>query len=284
MEGYRVVTMDYAADKADIFVTATGNYHVITHEHMQRMKDQRHRLQHRPLRQRNRRRGAQAAQVGKHQAAGRPRDLPGRQAHHPARRGAARESRLRHRAPELRDELLVREPDDRADRAVHAHGKYPVGVYVLPKHLDEKVARLQLTKLERRAHRADRRAGRATSAWTRPGPTSPITTATDGPVCGPGRQRRGTGRGAPAAHRRRRDPAGRQGGRRARARRGCRARAGVCRPAWPSAGAGGGAGGGARGIDCVRAQQAPLLARGRHRVVRARSARKCRRGADPGAR
>jgi adenosylhomocysteinase len=40
MEGYRVVTMDEAADKADIFVTATGNYHVITHEHMSRMKDQ----------------------------------------------------------------------------------------------------------------------------------------------------------------------------------------------------------------------------------------------------
>ena len=38
MEGYRVVTMEYAADKADIFVTATGNYHVITHEHMLRMK------------------------------------------------------------------------------------------------------------------------------------------------------------------------------------------------------------------------------------------------------
>ena len=39
MEGYRVVTMDYAADKADIFVTATGNFHVISHEHMQRMKN-----------------------------------------------------------------------------------------------------------------------------------------------------------------------------------------------------------------------------------------------------
>jgi len=38
MEGYRVVTMDYAADKADIFVTATGNYHVITHDHMAKMK------------------------------------------------------------------------------------------------------------------------------------------------------------------------------------------------------------------------------------------------------
>jgi adenosylhomocysteinase len=38
MEGYRVVTMDYACDKADIFVTATGNYHVITHDHMAKMK------------------------------------------------------------------------------------------------------------------------------------------------------------------------------------------------------------------------------------------------------
>ena len=38
MDGYRVVTMDYAADKADIFVTATGNLHVIDHPHMQRMK------------------------------------------------------------------------------------------------------------------------------------------------------------------------------------------------------------------------------------------------------
>ncbi len=40
MEGYRVVTMDYAADKADIFVTATGNKDVITFDHMAKMKDQ----------------------------------------------------------------------------------------------------------------------------------------------------------------------------------------------------------------------------------------------------
>jgi len=40
MEGYRVVTMDYAADKADIFVTATGNKSVITFAHMAQMKDQ----------------------------------------------------------------------------------------------------------------------------------------------------------------------------------------------------------------------------------------------------
>ena len=40
MEGYRIVTMEYAADKADIFVTATGNKDVITHAHMKAMKDQ----------------------------------------------------------------------------------------------------------------------------------------------------------------------------------------------------------------------------------------------------
>ncbi|MAF84029.1 MAG: adenosylhomocysteinase [Gammaproteobacteria bacterium] len=40
MEGYRVVTMEEAADKADIFVTATGNFHVIKHDHMVQMKDQ----------------------------------------------------------------------------------------------------------------------------------------------------------------------------------------------------------------------------------------------------
>ncbi len=40
MEGYRVVRMDDVADQANIFVTATGNYHVITREHMEKMKDQ----------------------------------------------------------------------------------------------------------------------------------------------------------------------------------------------------------------------------------------------------
>jgi adenosylhomocysteinase len=40
MEGYRVVTMDWAADKADIFVTTTGNRDVITYEHMAKMHDE----------------------------------------------------------------------------------------------------------------------------------------------------------------------------------------------------------------------------------------------------
>jgi len=40
MEGYRVVNMDDVADKADIFVTATGNFHVLNHDHLAAMKDQ----------------------------------------------------------------------------------------------------------------------------------------------------------------------------------------------------------------------------------------------------
>jgi len=40
MEGYRVVTMEDVADKADIFVTATGNYNVLTHDHLAAMRDQ----------------------------------------------------------------------------------------------------------------------------------------------------------------------------------------------------------------------------------------------------
>ena len=40
MEGYRVVTMEDVVDQADIFVTATGNYNILTHDHMAAMKDQ----------------------------------------------------------------------------------------------------------------------------------------------------------------------------------------------------------------------------------------------------
>ena len=97
MEGYRVVTMDYAADKADIFVTATGNIHVITHEHMAQMKDQAIVCNIGHFDNEIDIAGAQAVQVGEHQAAGRPRHLPGRQAHHPAGRRPPGEPRLRHR-------------------------------------------------------------------------------------------------------------------------------------------------------------------------------------------
>ena len=53
MEGYEVTTMEDAAPRADIFVTATGNVDVITLDHMRAMQRPRHRLQHRPFRQRD---------------------------------------------------------------------------------------------------------------------------------------------------------------------------------------------------------------------------------------
>ncbi len=57
-----------------------------------------------------------------------------------------------HRPSQLRDEFVLRQPDHRPDRVVAPtrRGSYPVGVYTLPKHLDEKVARLQLKKLNAR--------------------------------------------------------------------------------------------------------------------------------------
>ncbi|TWG87579.1 adenosylhomocysteinase [Cupriavidus gilardii J11] len=149
MEGYRVVTMDYAADKADIFVTCTGNYHVITHDHMARMKDQ-----------------AIVCNIGhfdneidiasleKYQwdeikpqvdhvifpdgkkliilAKGRLVNL-GCATGHPS---YVMSSSFANQT--LAQIELWQERDS---------GKYPVGVYTLPKHLDEKVARLQLKKL-----------------------------------------------------------------------------------------------------------------------------------------
>ena len=64
MEGYEVRTMDDGPHVADIFVTATGNKDVITLEHMRGDEEQRHRLQHRPLRQRNSDRRACATSSG----------------------------------------------------------------------------------------------------------------------------------------------------------------------------------------------------------------------------
>ena len=75
MEGYRVVTMDYAADKARHLRHRDRQLpcdHARAHE---AHEEQRHRLQHRPLRQRDRRGEPEAVQVGEHQAAGRSRHL-----------------------------------------------------------------------------------------------------------------------------------------------------------------------------------------------------------------
>jgi adenosylhomocysteinase len=149
MEGYRVVTMDYAADKADIFVTATGNYHVITHEHMKKMKDQAIvcNIGHFDNE-------IEVAAIEKYQweeikpqvdhvifpdgkriillAKGRLVNL-GCGTGHPS---YVMSSSFANQT--IAQIELWKERDS---------GKYPVGVYTLPKHLDEKVARLQLKKL-----------------------------------------------------------------------------------------------------------------------------------------
>jgi len=147
MEGYRVVTMDYAADKADIFVTATGNFHVITVDHMKKMKDQ-----------------AIVCNIGHFDN---EIDVAG-----------LNDCKWEEIKPQV-DHVIF--PDGKRiimlakGRLVNlgcgtGHpsyvmsssfanqtiaqielfcntAKYPIGVYVLPKHLDEKVARLQLKKL-----------------------------------------------------------------------------------------------------------------------------------------
>ena len=149
MEGYRVVTMDYAADKADIFVTATGNYHVITHDHMAKMKDQAIvcNIGHFDNE-------IDVASVEKYKweeikpqvdhvifpdgkrlillAKGRLVNL-GCGTGHPT---YVMSSSFANQT--IAQIELWKEKDG---------AKYPVGVYTLPKHLDEKVARLQLKKL-----------------------------------------------------------------------------------------------------------------------------------------
>ena len=147
MEGYRVVTMEYAADKADIFVTATGNFHVINHDHMAKMKDQAIvcNIGHFDNE-------IDVASIEKYQweeikpqvdhvifpdgkriillAKGRLVNL-GCATGHPSY--VMSSSFANQTIAQI--ELFTRTSE------------YPVGVYTLPKHLDEKVARLQLKKL-----------------------------------------------------------------------------------------------------------------------------------------
>jgi adenosylhomocysteinase len=145
MEGYRVVTMEDAAGIADIFVTATGNFQVITHEHMLAMKNE-----------------AIVCNIGHFDS---EIDI-----------ASLRQYRWENIKPQV-DHVIF--PDGKRI-IILAEGRlvnlgcasghpsfvmstsftnqvlaqidlwrtdYPIGVYVLPKHLDEKVAELHLTKL-----------------------------------------------------------------------------------------------------------------------------------------
>lgn len=147
MEGYRVVTMDDAAGQADIFVTATGNLRVITLDHMKKMKN-----------------NAIVCNIGHFD--------------NEIDVAALKQYRWENIKPQV-DHVIF--PDGKriillaegrlvnlgcgtghpsyvmsssfanqtlAQIELHTNqAKYPIGVYVLPKHLDEKVARLQLAKL-----------------------------------------------------------------------------------------------------------------------------------------
>jgi len=152
MEGYRVVTMDYACDKADIFVTATGNFQVLTHEHMKKMKNE-----------------AIVCNIGHFD--------------NEIEVAALKQYTWENIKPQV-DHVIFPPMDGNPGKRIIllAEGrlvnlgcgtghpsyvmsssfanqtiaqielftntaKYPVGVYVLPKHLDEKVARLQLKTL-----------------------------------------------------------------------------------------------------------------------------------------
>jgi adenosylhomocysteinase len=147
MEGFRVVTLDEVADQADIFVTATGNYHVITHEHMLRMKH-----------------NAIVCNIGHFD--------------NEIDVASLKKYRWENIKPQV-DHVIL--PDGRrlillaegrlvnlgcgtghpsyvmsssfANQVIaqvelySQTARYPIGVHILPKHLDEKVARLQLKKL-----------------------------------------------------------------------------------------------------------------------------------------
>jgi adenosylhomocysteinase len=152
MEGYRVVTMDYAADKADIFVSATGNYHVITHEHMKKMKDQ-----------------AIVCNIGHFDNEIEVASLsqykweeikpqvdhiifPGEKGKAGKRIILLAKGRLVNLGCGTGHPSYVMSSSFANQTIAQIElftntAKYPIGVYTLPKHLDEKVARLQLKKL-----------------------------------------------------------------------------------------------------------------------------------------
>ena len=159
MEGYEVVTMEDAAPRADIFVTATGNKDVIKVDHMRSHEGSRHRRQHRAFRQRDRGRGPQEPQVAQRQAAGGRDRVPGRQAHHPVVGRAPREPRQRHGPSLVRHVGVVHEPDAGADGAVgeRRHVREE-GLHVA--QAPRREGRAPASEEDRReAHQADARAG-----------------------------------------------------------------------------------------------------------------------------
>ena len=155
MDGYQVTTLEDVLPIADIFVTATGYRDVITADQMSRMKHQAIVCQHRPLRQRDRhgRAGeASAGDPGQHQAAGRRVALRPPRTASSTRVIVLSEGRLMNLGNATGHPSFVMSNSftNQVLAQIELFTKpdqYPVGVYTLPKHLDEAVARLHLDAL-----------------------------------------------------------------------------------------------------------------------------------------
>jgi adenosylhomocysteinase len=152
MEGYRVVTMDYAADKADIFVTATGNYHVITHDHMAKMKDQAivcnigHFDNEIDIASIERYRWEEIKPQVDHVIFPTVDGKPGKRLIVLAKGRLVNLGCATGHPSYVMSSSFANQTIAQIELFTNT-AAYPVGVYTLPKHLDEKVARLQLKRL-----------------------------------------------------------------------------------------------------------------------------------------
>jgi adenosylhomocysteinase len=152
MEGYRVVTMDWAADKADIFVTATGNYHVITHEHMKKMKDQAivcnigHFDNEIDVASLSKYRWEEIKPQVDHVIFPASGSQPGKRIILLAKGRLVNLGCATGHPSYVMSSSFANQTIAQIELFTNT-ARYPVGVYTLPKHLDEKVARLQLKKL-----------------------------------------------------------------------------------------------------------------------------------------
>ena len=153
MEGYRVVTMEYAADKADIFVTATGNYHVINHDHMAKMKDQAivcnigHFDNEIDVASIEKYQWEEIKPQVDHVIFPPSSDYPGGKRIILLAKGRLVNLGCATGHPSYVMSSSFANQTIAQIELYARTGEYPIGVYTLPKHLDEKVARLQLRKL-----------------------------------------------------------------------------------------------------------------------------------------
>jgi len=164
MEGYQVLTIEDVIDTADIFITATGNKDIITVDSHDADEAQRDRRQHRPLRQRDRHGRPGEAQGRQEDSTSSRRfdewNFPDGQLDHRARGRSLAEPGCATGHPSFVMSNSFNQSGDGADRALHEHEELREGrCTTLPKHLDEKVARLHLDKPGREADAADDRAG-----------------------------------------------------------------------------------------------------------------------------